>query len=176
MSCATLTNITADCKGSVGGIVKVYFADFGDGDFYTVTNDETTGQPTAVTDIDITSNRVVSFSFRRNTGSMTSTISLNEGLNAVATVVSLSFGHMEASKRASINALMYADTCAIVKDSNGKYWALGLTAPVYVSGGTGETGTNATDVNRYTVEVTDNAGYLPIEITSTEVINKLKDL
>lgn len=154
--CATLSSFTIDlCKGSLGGIKKVYIADWQNG--AAILDDETkeiTGFTTGVT--------FTEFPIRKNTGSYTSTINVSdENGNSVSTVLSLVFSRMETAKRLAMNALMVSDFMCIVEDANGNQVFLGYDNPVVCSDGGGETGTAKTDGNRYTISLTDDSVEFP---------------
>ena len=62
----------------------------------------------------------------------------------------------------------------VVKDRNGKYWAIGVENPLEGSAGTGETGTAIGDANQYTVTISVEETELPYEITDATMINDLE--
>jgi hypothetical protein len=62
----------------------------------------------------------------------------------------------------------------VVKDRNGKYWAIGVENPLEGASGTGETGTAAADANQYTVTISVDDAELPREITDATTIAALE--
>ncbi len=155
MACAiTLNGLSnPDCFRSKGGIVKVWIANSG------------TFKPTVNEDV-ITSGTSTGFhpyEFRKNTGSMTSTLNVDaaNGVNYVSTELALVFSKMETTKRIEMAALAVGDLEMVVKDANGVYYFLGYDQPVNASAGTGETGVAATDGNRYTITFTDESDTWP---------------
>lgn len=150
----TIAGLCKDCEGSLGGIVTVYLANYQD-NIFTVTS----GAVSAV-------NSAVSFyeyQFRKNTGSMTSTLNIDpaNGVNFVSTDLDLVFSRMETKKRIEMAALSVGQLAGIVKDANGKYYALGVSEPLEASAGDGQTGTARTDGNRYHIVLTDNQESFP---------------
>jgi hypothetical protein len=150
----TIAGLCKDCEGSLGGIVTVYLANYQD-NIFTVTS----GAVSAV-------NSAVSFyeyQFRKNTGSMTSTLNIDpaNGVNFVSTDLDLIFSRMETKKRIEMAALSVGQLAGIVKDANGKYYALGVSEPLEASAGDGQTGTARTDGNRYHIVLTDNQESFP---------------
>ena len=111
------------------------------------------------------------YTFARNTGSMTSTYTIDQasGVRYVTTDLLLQFNRMETAKRVEISALAVNDLVAIVKDANGIYWYLGYDEPVNASAGDGQTGTARGDANRYTITLQDNSKEMPMEVDSTIV-------
>ena len=65
-------------------------------------------------------------------------------------------------------------TTGIVKDNNGKYWAIGVQHPLEGNAGTGETGTATSDANQYTVTISVDEAELPYEITDATTIAALE--
>lgn len=153
-SAQTIAGLCKDCEGSLGGIVTVYLANYQD-NIFTVAS----GAVSAV-------NSAVSFyeyQFRKNTGSMTSTLNIDpaNGVNFVSTDLDLVFSRMETKKRIEMAALSVGQLAGIVKDANGKYYALGVNEPMEASAGDGQTGTARTDGNRYHIVLTDNQESFP---------------
>lgn len=176
MGCAkTLTGMDLDCRESVGGIKEVYI--LGDRSKVTVTILQDT-----ITDITLDTGTVqhkfLPYKFRKQTGSMISTINTSEenGTTFVQTDVTLVFHKMEAKKRLEIASLMVGDCAMLVKDGNNKYWYLGLDEPVTLTAGTAGTGTAKGDKNGYDLTLTDLSDTLPYEVSASiaeEVIGTL---
>ena len=163
MGCAkTLTGMGLDCRESVGGIKEVYI--LGDRSEATVTivNDAITAIALAVG-----SDKFLPYKFRKQTGSMVSTINTSEenGTTFVQTDVTLVFHKMEAKKRLEVASLMVGDCAMLVKDGNDKYWYLGKDEPVTLTAGTAGTGTAKGDKNGYDLTLTDLSNTLPYEVT-----------
>lgn len=114
--------------------------------------------------------------FRRGTGSMTSTYSLDpaSGANFVTTDLALQFNKMETAKRIEMSALAVSELAIIVKDNNGKYWYLGYNNPVTASAGDGATGQAFTDANKYGITLQDVSLQLPYEV-SAEALDAIVD-
>ena len=166
MACnQTLSGLVRDCSPSMGGITEVLLANRED--VSAVTAD--TGKVTEITMA--SSAKFKKYSFARNTGSMTSTYTIDQasGVRYVTTDLLLQFNRMETAKRVEISALAVNDLVAIVKDANGIYWYLGYDEPVNASAGDGQTGTARGDANRYTITLQDNSKEMPMEVDSTIV-------
>ena len=166
----TLKGLALDCSHSMGGIKSVYIANYADVTDVKVTDGEVTS---------ITMNGTSKFrqyNFRRNTASMTSTLNVDQNNgNTVSTDVVLSFLKQETAKRIEISALSIGELVAIVVDANDKYWYLGRELPVMASAGGGESGTNFTDGNRYTITLQDNGSDYPYEVRVSEPTTGSKD-
>ena len=161
----TLAGITLDCSNNKGGIKTVYIANYGD-----VTGvEENEGVITGVTMAEGATFKA--YQFRKNTGSMTSTLTADEtnGLNYVTTEVSLVFTKMDTAKRVEMAALSLGQLAVIVLDSNGIYWYITPDDYASASAGTGETGAAKGDRNAYTLTLSvENDGY-PIEIAESAI-------
>ena len=162
MGCKPLSGMGLDCRESVGGIKEVYILGDRSEATVTVANDAITTITLAVD-----SDKFLPYKFRKQTGSMVSTINTSEenGTTFVQTDVTLVFHKMEAKKRLEISALMVGDCAMLVKDGNDKYWYLGKDEPVTMTAGTAGTGTAKGDKNGYDLTLTDLSNTLPYEVT-----------
>ena len=169
MACnQTLTAILRDCSPSMGGILEAYFANKEDVSKVTLSED-------LISAIEMAdSKKFVKFQFAKNTGSMSSTYTIDPttGVRYVATDLVLVFNRMETSKRVAITALAQNDLVAIVKDANNKYWFLGYNEAVTATTGDGMTGTARGDRNGYSVTLQDNSHEMPYEV-NPEIITAL---
>ena len=101
MSCTqVLSGIQVDCEPSMGGLKVVYIANSSDVTDFTVVD----GQITSITMA--SGKNFKTYSFRRNTASMTSTLSVVPANGtSVATDVSLSFLKQDTQKRIEISVM-----------------------------------------------------------------------
>ena len=193
----TLNGITLDCSHSLGGIKTVYIANYNDvTDIkYNASTGSTTGTTSGVTGsttgvtytgdtitgITMASGAVFKpYQFRKQTGSMTSTLTVDEtaGVNYVSTELSLVFTKMETKKRIELSALSVGQLAVIVEDSNGTFWFLGKDDYVSVSAGGAQTGVAKGDGNNYTLTLRDESDTYPYEITKEavdSVVEKTQD-
>lgn len=161
----TLAGLAKDCTPSMGGIVEVLIANHDDVSSVTVTGDK-------ITAISMTSEaKFKKYQFQRNTGSMTSTYTIDKtnGVQYVTTDLVLQFNRMETTKRVEMTALSINDLAVIVKDCNGTFFYLGYDEPVNASAGDGQTGTARSDANRYSITLQDNSREMPYEIDAAIV-------
>lgn len=158
----TLSAIDARCDTSFGGIKRVLVANRDD---VTVTVGET-----GITAITLAQGKnFVEWQFRKNTGSLTSTVANDAtiGSSFATTEVSLQFTKAEATKRLAIQSAINANAVVIVEDMYGQYIYLGLENDVVVTSATMVTGTAATDLNGFTLVFQDVASQLPYFVEST---------
>ena len=162
----TLSGLNAGCKDSVGGIAKIWLADFEavkwvfkDTSYTPSTNDTSAFKV---------------YNLRKGTASMTSTLTVNDNAGSYFTTeVTMNFLKMENAKRLEVMAMLMGQCTGVVKDRNGRYWAIGMENPLEGSAGTGETGTAASDANQYTVTISVDESELPREITDGQIITAL---
>ncbi len=173
MSCTsyTLSGLNAGCKDSVGGVAKVWLAD-SDSVTWTIAIDPSTNENTTIKPDSTSAFKV--FKLRRGAASMTSNLQVNDNNNYFQTDLAMNFAKMETRKRLEVMAILMGQTCGIVKDNNGRYWALGNDKPLEATAGTGETGTAASDANQYTVSIQDESTELPYEIVDASTITALE--
>ena len=166
MSCnQTFSGLVKDCSPSMGGILEVLLANRED----VASVKAETGKISGITME--ASAKFKRYTFARNTGSMTSTYTIDQasGVKYVTTDLVLQFNRMETTKRVEITALSVNDLVAIVKDANGVYWYLGYDEPVNASAGDGQTGTARGDANRYSITLQDISTEMPMEVDASIV-------
>lgn len=161
----TLSGLARDCAANMGGILEVLLANFDDVTGVTITDNQITAIAME------SSAKFHRYTFAKNTGSLTSTYSLDpaSGVRYVTSELIMQFNRMQTQARVEVTALALGDLVAIVKDANGKYWYLGKDEPVNASAGDGQTGTARSDANRYQVTLQDESLELPYEVDPTIV-------
>lgn len=149
----------------MGGIKEVYLTNHSDVDQVTAE----TGKITAITMA--AEQKFKKYSFRKGTSSMTSTLTVDKsnGVKYYTTDLVMLFSKMETSKREEIEAMADGEMAVIVKDNNGLYWYLGYDEPVMASAGDGQTGTAASDANRYSITLQDQSLALPYEVEASVI-------
>lgn len=183
--CSTiiLKGILMDCSSSIGGIKRVWLTRYSDvelvqgktatiGDITETVDGSTITLGKGVTAINLkTGAEWHPYEFRKNTGSLTSTLNVDEenGNNYITSELSLVFSKMETRKRMEIAALTVGAVVAVVEDSNGKFWLLGYEDYVSASAGTGETGTAKEDRNAYTITLSTDSTEWPYELSAAAI-------
>lgn len=177
----TLKGIKLDCSHSLGGIKTVYIANYNDvTDIkYNASTGSTTGSTSGatytgdtITGITMASGTTFKpYQFRKQTGSMTSTLTVDEtaGVNYVSTELSLVFTKMETKKRIELSALSVGQLAVIVEDSNGTFWYLGKDDYVSATSGGAQSGVAKGDGNNYNLILKDESDTYPYEITKEAV-------
>lgn len=160
MACNQILNgLARDCQPSMGGIVEVLAINRE----YVKSMDAESG---TIDSIGVETEKFKAFHFARNTGSMTSTYTIDPatGVRYVTTDLVLQFNRMETTKRVEMVALAQNELVLIVKDANGKYWLLGKDEPVMATAGEGVTGTARSDRNGYSITLQDTSLEMPYEV------------
>lgn len=170
----TLSGIAASCDTNTGGIREAYICNYTDVASFEV--DSTTHMIDTITMVEDegTARTFKKYCFKKNTGSMTSTLNVDpaSGINFVQTDLTLVFAKQETAKRMEIAALSLGELRIIVLDANGKYWFLGAEEFVSATAGTANTGTNRTDGNNYSITLTDYSASYPYEV-DPEIVEDL---
>lgn len=172
MACNTIKSVNFNiCDTSVGGITKLLLANISDVSATTVGTASTLSDEGITT---ITMNgtaKFQEFTVKKNLSSFTSTLTTSDnGSSYISTTISYIMPKMDAAKRAAMQALIMSEAVAIVKDANGKYWFIGdveRDAPLTNTAGTGETGTQRSDSNQFSVELTAETLEWPQEVDPT---------
>lgn len=164
MACSTalLHGLSNDCLPNIGGVKKILIANW-DEDLFTVEDGIVTSIASGAT--------WYSYYLRKNTASMTQTATIGDGgaSNYVTTVISMAFNRMDATKRVEMAALLVNESAVLVQDNNGTWFALGAESPVTCSNGSGVTGTQFTDANQYTLELSDTLTTFPYTVAESAI-------
>ena len=171
----TLSALDASCSNSVGGIQVVYLIPYDKISAVTTSDSAegvSDGQVTGISYVaaaDSGHTAWVTYKFRKNTGSMTSNLNLDEtnGVSYIETDLVMMFSKMETRKRTEMVALAKGEVACLVKDSNGLYWFLGYNEGVTTNAGVGQTGQQKTDGNYYQVTLRDSSEDYPYEVDKT---------
>lgn len=86
--------------------------------------------------------------------------------------LTINFKKQEAAKRTSIVALLNSETFVLVKDANGVWYAMGTEEYVSCTSATATTGQARTDVNQYSIVLSDTTADFP-PIVPQSVIDAL---
>lgn len=163
MACnINVTDILLGCGATRGGIRDVYVASRNaiKGSFTRTADNKNITIDQAV------DGDWVKFEFRKATGSMTSTYTIEtNGVKYVTTDLVLQFAGINDDTSNSINDIVkYDDLVVIVNTNAGKHIFLGETEPVVATTSTMETGTAMGDLNGYNLTVQDTSNEYPIEV------------
>ena len=160
MSClGTLKGINSSCAGNIGGIQKLFIADFDD---YTVTPDYSKMEVSAIT-ANTGSAAFYTYVLENEVGSATSTLTKGSGgVHYYTHEINVQFSKMDADKSLELQAISKGQVLAVTMDNNGRYWLYG--ADRYLSGEdtVAQSGQGFDDLNGYTSVLRGRSGYMPL--------------
>jgi hypothetical protein len=162
MACALTQGYTLDCKDSLGGIKAAWF--IAHADVTAVT--EASGVVSAITKA--AGKVFYKYQLVRNTSSMTENVtsSVENGTVFYAQELSIILNKMQANTRNEILLLAKNNLMAVVEDANGKYWLLGKSNGLDLTGGNSGSGTAQGDRNGYTLTFSGGEKELAPEVNS----------
>lgn len=142
-----LSNIPMVCEHSRGGIKEIILTNYADDNFSYDSGGTITGISSSVTWYRVC--------VRENTSYLTGTLNIDEAndIHFYENELQVVLNKLNATTRAKLNALSYAQLSAIITDANGVHHVLGDKHPASMSASTYETGTNKTDGSKYTVTI-----------------------
>lgn len=160
-----LSGLAKDCGPNKGGIKTIYIANYDDISAVTLGDDTITAITMA------NSAKFKQYHFRPETGSMTSTLTVDQktGSNFVTTDISLVFTKMDTTKRIEIAALSLGDLAVIVEDENGVFWYVGKDRAVMASAGSANTGTARADGSNYSITLQSVEDTYPYEVSASVI-------
>ena len=165
MACLqTLTGIKNSCSANLGGIKRAWFGQFGQFDIAVTESAHTVSTMTAASGA--TDAKLYEYEFARQTGSLTSTITVDEtaGVRYYTNVAALQFSRLEAEKHVEIEALAQGQLVGIFEDMNGNFWLCGQDNYMSLTEQEAGTGTAFTDRNGYTTSLSQMSAHLPYKI------------
>lgn len=173
MGCKITTEILRGCRSNVGGIKKVYIANFDDMVSVTpvVSDDLTdTGMITAISMAGSPAAGFYRYEFTKDSSSYTQTFSQDIASETGGWVQSLNliFAKNEASKRNAVKMLGQNSTLIIVEDKNNKFWLLGEENGCELTAAEAGSGVLQTDRNGYSVTFEGRERFAAREIFVTD--------
>jgi len=135
-TCALTSSILVNCNDSfIGGIKDVYVSEYDSLDIY---SEDANGMITGVTMVE--GKQFFRYQFTKNS---------DNGGGAYTPVLTLNLKGLRQSVSNELQTLANIDSVAIVKDANGKYWAVGFQNGLSVTNMAAQTGGNSTELNGY---------------------------
>ena len=151
MSCYISSGVTLGCSDGIGGIKTIYIV--GGGGAFTGYTSSASGAITGITST--TGTTLYTFQLKRNTSSLTQTITKNYENGSIYFDQDLKavFYKYDQQKRNEVKILSQNDNLQIIaEDQNGVLYLLGQENGMYLSGGSAATGQNFGDKNGYDLE------------------------
>jgi hypothetical protein len=117
----------------------------------------------------------VEYSFRKNTCSASSEMTINDnGSHYYTNALNMVFAKQDTNKRLNVEAVASGDCSAIYLDGNNKMWLMNLDAEVTLTTATADTGTAVGDSNQYSLVLSQDAATMPIEIVGDQTHTPLQ--
>ena len=183
-----LTSITTSCGSNLPSIKSLWIGQFDSASFtYTYLQEgsqnilDDDGNPIIETVSGATlkegSKPWVIFNFKKNTGELTSEMTVNDnGSHFYTNGVNLVFAKIDNGKRLSLEAVASGECTMIVLDSNNQYWLIGAENSVAMTTLSATTGVAVSDSNAYNVTISADEATMPLLIESDQaqtIINTL---
>lgn len=176
MAClGTLKGINTSCAGNIGGIQKVFIADFDgvtvtpgyfDGTTVVSMDDANSDIPNTVSAITATSGtNFYTYVLENEVGSATSTLTKGSGgVHYYTQEIGVQFSKMDDQKSLELQAISKGQVAAVVLDNNGEYWYYG--ADRYLSGDdtVAQSGQGFDDLNGYTSVLRGRSKWMPLSL------------
>ena len=190
MSCTSkyLTSITTSCTSNLPSIKSLWIGQYDSANFtYTYLQEgsqnaeDADGNPIIESVSGATlkqgSKPWVIFNFKKNTGELTSEMTVNDnGSHYYTNGVNLVFAKIDNSKRLSLEAVSSGECTMIVLDSNNQYWLIGAENSVAMTTLSATTGVAVGDSNQYSLTISADEATMPILIDGEQaqtIINTL---
>lgn len=190
MACTSkyLTSIATSCTSNLPSIKSLWIGQF-DSASFTYTYVQNGGQDI----VDDDGNKIIEavsgatlkegskpwviFNFKKNTGELTSEMTVNDnGSHYYTNGVNLVFAKIDNGKRLSLEAVASGECTMIVLDSNNQYWLIGAENSVAMTTLSATTGVAVGDSNAYNVTISADEATMPILIEKDQaqtIINTL---
>ena len=191
MACTSkyLTSIATSCTSNLPSIKSLWIGQYDSATFtYTYLQD---GQSQDIVDDD--GNKIIEavsgatlkegskpwviFNFKKNTGELTSEMTVNDnGSHYYTNGVNLVFAKIDNGKRLSLEAVASGECTMIVLDSNNQHWLIGAENSVAMTTLTATTGVAVGDSNQYSLTISADEATMPILIEKDQaqtIINTL---
>ena len=162
MACALTQGYTLDCRDSLAGITEVYFIASSD----ITSSTEASGVITAL--VKATGKRFYKYELTKGTSMFTENVASNvqNGTLYFTPELTIILNKLQANTRNEILLLAQNRLVAVAKDNNGKYWYLGKTRALDLTGGSAASGTAEGDRSGYTLTFTGAEPALSPEVNS----------
>ena len=178
MACTSkyLTSITTSCTSNLPSIKSLWIGQYDSASFtYTYLQEgsqnaeDADGNPIIENVSGATlkqgSKPWVIFNFKKNTGELTSEMTVNNnGSHYYTNGVNLVFAKIDNGKRLSLEAVASGECTMIVLDSNNQYWLIGAVNSVAMTTLSATTGVAVGDSNQYSLTISADEATMPILI------------
>lgn len=163
MSCPLALGMSRDCSDSIGGIEEVLISERDD-----ITFTEAAHEITSITQA---AGSFYRYELKKEAGSLTSTATIDPvgGTSFYDNVCAFTINKLSAAKTNEIKLMILARLFVIIKDNNGKYWAMGADNFAEGSNLVAQTGQAYGDANQYQIELMDKSKYPCYEVQASVI-------
>ncbi len=166
MACIMTSGRKLACKDAVGGIQKVFFADYGTLGTATISG----GIVTAFSGTNYT---LYQYDVKSASGlEQTITSSNDNGTTFFAQSLTLVLTKLDAATQAQLALVIATRPHVFVQDNNGNYLAVGMTRGCDING-TISTGVALGDLNGYNLTITSDEPLMSQFVASNQIIGKI---
>ena len=147
MACTlTLAGRGIACKDALGGVKRIYIAEWSDGIWEDIASGEVAGSTAAIT--------FYTYDMTKGSGSLTQTVTSDIAAGTIFydQAVSVTFTKLAAADITELQNVSKGRMAVMVEDNNGNWFVVGHKHGVEVSGGSVQTGTAVGDQNGFTLE------------------------
>lgn len=147
MACTlTLAGRGIACKDALGGVKRIYIAEWSDGIWEDIASGEVAGATAAIT--------FYTYDMTKGSGSLTQTVTSDIAAGTIFydQAVSVTFTKLAAADITELQNVSKGRMAVMVEDNNGNWFVVGHKHGVEVSGGSVQTGTAVGDQNGFTLE------------------------
>ena len=169
MSCTISKGRKEPCKDKVGGLYKVYFANFGTLTGLTYSVD---GSVSGTTEASVYEYEL------KGTNSFTQSMVSNRenGTTTVTQTLTISLKGLDAATSNEIKLLAYGRPHAIITDNNGNSWLAGKDFGLELTTGDANTGTAMGDAYAYTLTLVGTEKAYANYVTNSTLADPLGDI
>jgi len=174
MACSITNGREWQCKEQTGGIVAVYFANFGELTGLTVADGAiASGLDTAVGGGKAT---LYKFALPKDTANLSDVlnVSTENGTVEAEQTLEITLHKLQAADRNKIRLIATGRPHVIVEDRNGNNLLLGFKRGVDVTSATAQTGTAGTDLSGYTISMVgkekEQAPYITQSLSDATIV------
>lgn len=150
MACSlTLVGRGVGCKDALGGIKRIYIAEFTEGMWADIASGAVSGLS------GLTAINFYTYDMNRGSGSLNQTItaSIENGTVFYDQALTANFSKLEADDITELQNITKGRMAVLVQDNNDNWFVMGHKRGVEASGGVVQTGTASGDLNGFTLEM-----------------------
>jgi hypothetical protein len=165
MACAVTSGFSIDCRESIGGIKKIFIANFNNVTALTLTSDVITGITMA------SGTKFWGYEQVKETSNYNEAIQVSDvnGTVGYETTLTTVFNKSDTTLRNQIRLLALGALMICIQDRNGKYWMMGQYGGAEMAPSSHTSGTAMGDRNGYELSFISKENLPMYEVSSTAI-------